>query len=56
MIFWGGLFMIAVSFSVFIAFCDPINDKRTWLEDSCAAVMMMGLGIAIIGAIVWIAS
>jgi hypothetical protein len=56
MIFWGGLFMIAVSFAVFIAFCDPINDKRTWLEDSCAAVMMMGLGIAIIGAIVWIAT
>ena len=54
MIFFGGLFMIAVSFGVFIMFVDPINDKRLWLEDACAAMMMMGLGIAVIGAIVWI--
>ena len=46
--------MIAVSFAVFIAFCDPINDKRLWLEDACAAMMMMGVGIAIIGALTWI--
>lgn len=54
MIFWGGLFMIAVSFAVFVMFVYPINDKRAWLEDACAAVMMMGLGIAIIGALLWI--
>ena len=54
MIFFGGLFMIAVSFGVFIMFADPINDKRLWLEDACAAMMMMGFGIAVIGAIVWI--
>lgn len=54
MIFFGGLFMIAVSFGVFVMFVDPINDKRLWLEDACAATMMMGLGIAIIGALVWI--
>jgi len=54
MIFWGGVFMVAVSFAVFIMFADPINDKRLWLEDACAAVMMMGLGIAIIGALLWI--
>ena len=54
MIFFGGLFMIAVSFGVFIMFVDPINDKRLWLEDACAAMMMMGFGIAVIGAIVWI--
>ena len=54
MIFCGGLFMIAVSFAVFVMFVDPINDKRAWLEDACAAVMMMGLGIAIIGALLWI--
>ena len=46
--------MIAVSFGVFVMFVDPINDKRLWLEDACAATMMMGLGIAIIGALVWI--
>ena len=54
MIFWGGVFMVAVSFAVFIMFADPINDKRLWLEDACAAMMMMGLGIAIIGALLWI--
>ena len=54
MIFFGGLFMVAVSFSVFIMFVDPINDKRLWLEDACAAMMMMGVGIAIIGALTWI--
>ena len=54
MIFWGGLFMIAVSFAVFVMFVDPINDKREWLEDTCAATMMMGIGIAIIGALLWI--
>ena len=46
--------MIAVSFAVFVMFVDPINDKRAWLEGACAAVMMMGLGIAIIGALIWI--
>jgi hypothetical protein len=35
-------------------FVDPINDKRAWLEDACAAMMMMGLGIAVIGALLWI--
>jgi hypothetical protein len=54
MIFWGGLFMIVLSFGVFIMFVDPINDKRAWLEDACAAMMMMGLGIAVIGALIWI--
>ncbi len=54
MIFFGGLFMVAVSFAVFIMFADPINDKRLWLEDACAAMMMMGVGIAIIGALLWI--
>ena len=46
--------MIAVSFAVFVMFVDPINDKRAWLEDACAAMMMMGLGIAVIGALLWI--
>ena len=54
MIFFGGLFMVAVSFGVFVMFADPINDKRLWLEDACAAMMMMGVGIAIIGALLWI--
>ena len=54
MIFFGGLFMVAVSFAVFIMFADPINDKRLWLEDACAAMMMMGVGITIIGALTWI--
>jgi hypothetical protein len=54
MIFFGGLFMVAVSFGVFIMFADPINDKRLWLEDACAAMMMIGVGIAIIGALTWI--
>jgi hypothetical protein len=54
MIFFGGLFMVAVSFGVFVMFADPINDKRLWLEDACAAMMMMGVGIAIIGALTWI--
>jgi hypothetical protein len=57
MIFFGGLFMIVVSFAVFVMFADPINDKKVWkvwLEDICAAVMMMGLGIAVIGALLWI--
>lgn len=46
--------MVAVSFGVFVMFADPINDKRLWLEDACAAMMMMGVGIAIIGALTWI--
>ena len=54
MIFFSGLFMVVLSFAVFVMFVDPINDKRAWLEDACAAVMMMGLGIAIIGALLWI--
>ena len=57
MIFFGGLFMIVVSFVVFVMFCDPINsskDRGTWFEDTCAAVMMMGLGVAVIGALIWI--
>ena len=54
MIFFGGLFMIAVSFVTFVSCCDPINNKRLWLEDACAAMMMMGLGIAIVGAFIWI--
>jgi uncharacterized membrane protein YqhA len=54
MIFWGGVFMVVLSFAVFVMFVDPINNKREWLEDTCAAVMMMGLGIAILGALTWI--
>ena len=57
MIFWGGVFMVVLSFAVFVMFCDPINSSKErgmWLEDACAAVMMMGLGIAIIGALIWI--
>ena len=54
MIFFSGLFMVVLSFAVFFMFVDPINHKREWLEDTCAAVMMMGLGIAIIGALLWI--
>ena len=57
MIFWGGVFMVVLSFAVFVMFCDPINSSKergTWFEDTCAAVMMMGLGIAIIGALLWI--
>ena len=57
MIFFSGLFMVVLSFAVFVMFCDPINSSKergTWFEDTCAAVMMMGLGIAIIGALLWI--
>jgi uncharacterized membrane protein YfcA len=57
MIFFSGLFMVVLSFVVFVMFCDPINSSKergTWFEDTCAAVMMMGLGIAIIGALLWI--
>ena len=54
MIFWGGVFMVVLSFAVFVMFVDPINNKREWLEDTCAAVLMMGLGIAILGALTWI--
>ena len=54
MIFWSGLFMVLISFIVFVMFCDPVNEKRVWLEDACAAVMMMGFGIAVIGALLWI--
>jgi len=49
--------MVIVSFAVFVMFCDPINSNKergTWFEDTCAAVMMMGLGIAVIGALLWI--
>ena len=54
MIFFGGLFMIVAAFAVFIMFADPIDDKREWLEDVCAGVMMLGFGVAIIGVVVWI--
>jgi hypothetical protein len=54
MIFFGGMFMVVLSFAVFIMFADPINDQRVWLEDACAAVMMMGLGVMVIGLCVWI--
>lgn len=54
MMFWSGLFMVLVSFIVFVGFCDPVNDKRVWLEDACAATMMMGFGIAVIGALLWL--
>ena len=54
MIFFGGVFMVVVGFATFVMFADPINDKRVWLEDLCAGVMMLGLGIAVIGAVVWI--
>ena len=54
MVFFGGLFMILASFIVFVMFVDPINNKRLWLEDACAAVMMMGFGIAVIGGLLLI--
>lgn len=54
MIFFGGLFMVVLSFAVFIMFADPINDKKVWLEDTCAAVMMMGVGVMVIGALLWV--
>ena len=54
MMFWSGLFMVLLSFIVFVGFCDPVNNKRVWLEDACAAVMMMGFGIAVIGALLWL--
>lgn len=46
--------MVAVSFAVFIMFANPINDKRLWLEDACAAMMMLGFGVMVIGLCVWI--
>ena len=54
MIFWSGLFMVLISFITFVMFCDPVNEKRVWLEDACAAVMMMGFGIAVIGIVLQI--
>ena len=54
MIFFGGLFMVVLSFAVFIMFADPISDKKVWLEDTCAAVMMLGFGVMVIGLCVWI--
>ena len=57
MIFFSGLFMVVLSFVVFVMFCDPINSSKergTWFEDTCAAVMMMGFGVAVIGALLWI--
>ena len=54
MVFFGGLFMILAAFIVFVMFADPINDKRSWLEDVCAAVMMMGFGITVIGVLLLI--
>ena len=49
--------MIVLSFVVFVMFCDPINsskDRGTWFEDACAATMMLGFGVAVIGALIWI--
>ena len=46
--------MVLLSFIVFVMFADPINDKKVWLEDACAAVMMLGFGIMVIGACIWI--
>jgi len=54
MMFWSGLFMVLISFITFVMFCDPVNEKRVWLEDACAAVMMMGFGIAVIGIVLQI--
>ena len=54
MIFFGGLFMVVVGFGLFVMFADPVNDKRLWLEDFCAGIMMLGLGVAVIGMVVWI--
>ena len=57
MIFFSGLFMIVLSFVVFVMFCDPINSSKargTWFEDACAATMMLGFGVAVIGALIWI--
>ena len=54
MIFFGGIFMVLLSFIVFVMFADPINDKKVWLEDACAAVMMMGVGVMVIGALLWL--
>lgn len=54
MIFFGGMFMVLLSFIVFVMFADPINDQKVWLEDACAAVMMLGFGIMVIGACIWI--
>jgi len=54
MVFFGGLFMILAAFIVFVMFVDSINNKRLWLEDACAAVMMMGFGIAVIGVLLLI--
>ena len=54
MMFWSGLFMVLISFIVFVMFCDPVNEKRVWLEDACAAVMIMGFGIAVIGIVLQI--
>ena len=54
MVFFGGLFTILAAFIVFVMFVDPINNKRLWLEDACAAVMMIGFGIAVIGVLLLI--
>lgn len=57
MIFFSGLLMIVLSFVVFVMFCDPINsskDRGTWFEDACAATMMLGFGVSLIGALIWI--
>jgi len=56
MIFFSGLFMIFLSFAVFVMFVDPLNSsevkhevKYEWLVDCCFATFMMGIGIIIIG-------
>lgn len=54
MIFFGGLFMVALALGVFVAVCNATTEELTWLEDACAGMMMMGLGIMIIGAVAWV--
>ena len=54
MIFFGGVFMVVVGFGLFVMFADPSKDEHTSLEDACAGIMMLGLGVAVIGAVVWI--
>ena len=53
--------MIFLSCAVWITFIDPLNSsevknevKYGWLVDCCFATFMMGLGIIIIGALLWI--
>jgi hypothetical protein len=54
MIFFSGLIMAAIGFCGFMFVCNPKTKQTTFAEDACAAMMMMGLGIAVIGALIWI--